>query len=262
MSKTKDIVKGIEFGFCRICNKYLKLSDDHVPPKACGNLSPVRIVNDGQTYISQNGAKFHTICIDCNNAKLGEYDKELAILYKEFDNNRNILTQLDTQYYGVKINPIKILRSISGHLIATYIGKNVAAELEKPVDNSEYFEELRKFANGDLNITDNVDFYYWYYPFDEIRVVQYISIAPDIRNGFLKVSGAIFKFFPIGVFAVNKNSSDIGLPLRIMPQSDDPNYLLKFDIKRIFRIDKFEVPENAGVVIGSSELRFDIEKKH
>jgi hypothetical protein len=90
------------YGYCNICNKYDKLTRDHVPPKGSITLNPVQmksltqwmaemapgrvnmhggtelLAKDWHPRLSQGGVSFRSICADCNNLRLGRrYDPEL-----------------------------------------------------------------------------------------------------------------------------------------------------------------------------------------
>ena len=73
----KALKNGAEKGYCRICGKYGDLTDDHVPPKSCGNKGRTVFSIGQNKLIIQNGFHCRTICSNCNNELLGcNLDKE------------------------------------------------------------------------------------------------------------------------------------------------------------------------------------------
>lgn len=113
-------------GQCHICLEYKKLSAEHIPPRCCGNKSPVQMKyefeferNGRIEKISQNGSKFFTICESCNNGILADYDKELGILYSKVYTNFHSKSPNKKLLIKCKIN--KIARSIIGKFLGLSI---------------------------------------------------------------------------------------------------------------------------------------------
>jgi len=73
---------GPDLGFCAICRNYKKLTNDHVPPKGCGNIENLLLKRlFGRTLLDENfckatgGLHYKTLCSQCNNKLLGaKYD--------------------------------------------------------------------------------------------------------------------------------------------------------------------------------------------
>ena len=53
-----DKVKRDKTDFCNICGKYENLTWDHVPPKCCNNMYPIRGNPGGQAPLTKCEQKF------------------------------------------------------------------------------------------------------------------------------------------------------------------------------------------------------------
>ena len=88
----KALKNGAENGYCRICGKYGALTDDHVPPKSCGNKGRTIFSIGENKLIIQNGFHCRTICSNCNNELLGcNLDKEYKRVYDQIKNFKKFL---------------------------------------------------------------------------------------------------------------------------------------------------------------------------
>lgn len=129
-------------GQCHICLKQnKKLSAEHIPPRCCGNKDPVQMKyefefeRDGRVEkISQNGSKFFSICENCNNGILAEYDNELGSLYNKVYTNFHSENPDKKLIVKCKIN--KIARSIIGK----FLGLSIV------VDNTSIEQSLRDYV--------------------------------------------------------------------------------------------------------------------
>jgi len=165
----KNLKRGASEGYCRICGKFEKLSSDHIPPKSCGNNGKVSITINDIKFISQNGFNCKTICEHCNNELLGsKYDKEFKKLYDRIDSFRKSRLITSNNLLEIDINVKDFLRSILGHLLAvSVVGKESIENTLKQEIDREFFvmEEYRKFILKEKDELNDIDIYYWYYPY-------------------------------------------------------------------------------------------------
>ena len=260
-NKLKKMMKGSSEGYCRICGEYDKLTEDHIPPHGCGNNSIVTIRNfEGHISYSQNGSKVKTICSECNNKRLGiDSDSELVRIYNEVKSNYSSIIQNPNREISITVNPQKIIKSICGHLLAIMVGDEVARELsEKPI-MTDYLTELRDFVIYDKSMK-SVTVFYWFYPHDEMRIIQYFGKIPDVSELNNVIYGSIFKFFPFGFWIVNSKSSTCFPRFNVMPQ-DISTYVMKLNIRNVLHESKPEMPESNGLILINGGNFIDIKKK-
>ena len=261
--KIKELKRGADEGFCRICGEYSKLSDDHVPPKSCGNKDKIEIVYGNNKFISQNGLTCKTICEKCNNTLLGRnYDKELETLYKEI----STLNKSDIIFgkIKVKVNVRNLVRCLLGHLLAicAYDKEKTVQEIlkDKLNNNKDYiFTKYRKFVLGETDYLIDTLCYYWYYPYNNI-VINPLFVKADVLTGpkILDITGTIIKFFPIALYLVNTEKSSGELPLNILDL--ESNYLV-LNKRENYHRDFPETPSKNELIMLNSGGSFDIEKK-
>ncbi len=131
-----------EIGVCSICLEEKILSDDHVPPKCCGNNKDSYYRRFTPEYLeetsklapihSQNGVKLRTICNKCNNDLGAIYDVELEKFYK------SSLAQLSKEKAFYPFDLLKVVKAVIGHFLASAKPQNI------PQDN-----DMRNFCNSD-----------------------------------------------------------------------------------------------------------------
>ena len=198
--------RGPKEGYCAICREHSVLTNDHVPPKGCGNFRDVSLeqflgVEGAPRSNSQGGHKFRTICGRCNNQLLGkEYDPELIRFYREVINfarslqNQRIVIPPTSSHF---IKPQRVIRSIVGHLLATHYVDLTRNDSDIPPlyrSLSEYF------LNADLPVPENINIYYWLYPYKDITIVRGIAKSSIEWDGV--IMGDIIKFSPFGFWLV------------------------------------------------------------
>ncbi|MFZ2863440.1 MAG: hypothetical protein WA440_01730 [Ignavibacteriaceae bacterium] len=194
------------FGNCQICERYKKLTDDHVPPQGGIEVDAVEIKSafnfftkrfgNKNYFISQNGVKFTTIC-ECCNSRLGrEYDTVLNTF--SLDVNRFLTSKLSLlNSYNIETKPNRLIRGVLVHLLAT------KSEIERtPFDN-----KVREILfDGSKPIPDDINVFYWIYPYKLTIIIRDI-LMPAVRGryndfGFFQ----IFKYYPIAYLVVNKSN--------------------------------------------------------
>lgn len=201
----------IQEGYCLICDKYGRLSQDHVPPKGAITITRVEqrhiseMMEIGASNVkgvpSPNGSKFKTICHNCNNLHLGGNDNEVAKVYKS-------LTKLVKDYFFQGVSPypiiytnidaIKFSRAMVGHILAA----TSVSECRDSPNNSSYFQPLKDFVCGDDDaLANSHDIYYWYYPFNKHLSAKCVGFWD---NGHVSTV-SLLSFFPIAFMVTKKN---------------------------------------------------------
>jgi hypothetical protein len=123
-------IRGPEIGYCNICERYEKLTDDHVPPRGSARIGAVEIRTLSELFsrentlfhLSQKGLLIRSLCGDCNNGRLGRlYDPhlntishEVKKLVKAYDDRRLIWPNR----INLSITPQCVARAVVGHLLA------------------------------------------------------------------------------------------------------------------------------------------------
>lgn len=217
-NRIRDLKKGSEKGYCRICNQYSSLSLDHIPPRSCGNGDRVSVNIDNKKEIFQNGFSCKTICEKCNNELLGaKYDKEFKVLYDRAIQHNKSKLSLPENVLPINIDCRSLFRGIFGHFLAiTALNgtESIGEILDKPVsDMVKHFSSLRDFVLCKRNNLDDLDIYYWYYPKDDIFVSTFISVCPNIFNSEKIIfRGEVIKYYPLALFVVGKQEEKLPLP--------------------------------------------------
>lgn len=193
-------------GVCSICKQEGKLSDDHIPPKSCGNNGRSLYISFTPEYlqsgsikkqkISQNGLKFRTICPRCNNELGAKYDKDL-FLFRQF-----ILSIISNSKIDMKYNELNVIKGILGHLLA-------ASELDESIPAND----IRKFYFDDnLNCMKEFLSKYsllcFYYPYRESIFILKNYVPIDFSGQDKIPEGMIssFYFYPFAFVFCDKTT--------------------------------------------------------
>lgn len=217
--------RGQNIGLCAICRAHGKLSRDHVPPQACGNMSDVVIrdvygssLNQQRSpIVSQGGLHFKTICENCNNKLLGtEYDPALIRVVQEIQTyftNASGSRLMLPQTHLFDYQPNRFLRSVLGHLLAANAVGDIATNTPvTPLDTS-----LREYVlDSSQMLPENIHVYYWLYPHRRQVIMKHCGMGFQGSAGDL-IYGHVFKFFPFGFWVVwneqtNSKVKRINLP--------------------------------------------------
>ena len=199
----KIMTRGPVIGQCNICGQHGKLTEDHIPPKGSIRIKAVEMFDIitmlgaeklQKGRISQNGVKYRTLCASCNNERLGiHYDPE----FNNFNNTvaRYLKSSLILpDKIQIRGKPNRIARAIIGHLLAFeldgFTGDKTTTELQ------EYFLHEDKILPNDVNI------YYWPYPYNDQVIIKDAAMIVDLFKGYL--SFMLLKFFPMAYMVVLK----------------------------------------------------------
>ena len=182
---------------CNICGRYAKkLSEDHVPPKCTGNNGQTIMYAYSDDSISplrrNKGVTYQTICRDCNNLLGHSYDNEFGKFCKYI---KAIIESPLTYPYPhtlIEINPLKLAKSILGHLLATMVNHTLL--------NNKYNENIQNFILGKEDLLPCIKIYYWVFPYK-----TYISANNIIGHSMANITNNnlyhILKLYPIA-FAI------------------------------------------------------------
>ncbi|ADD67334.1 hypothetical protein Dacet_0536 [Denitrovibrio acetiphilus DSM 12809] len=244
-SYIRKLHEGSQHGFCRLCGEEKDLSEDHIPPKCFGNKSPVKIVSEnGREFTSRNGLKFKTICRDCN-SKLGRYDKELEVIYNKLSVALNIPS---LSSIIIEVSTHSLIKALIGHLLSlVFYSDDPKNELKEPLQNHfPIFESLRDYYINGKKLK-NFDFYYWFYPNNTTKIIQYIYSA-KLPNDNSVIAGHILKFHPIAFFILDKNTSTVVPKANKLDLSLIRNNLV-IDMKHYPNINFPEIPHDNFFVL-------------
>src|SRR4030042_5847231 len=199
---------------CNICNNYNKLTFDHIPPKACINIIPIKIYHSPDRkqdnyLISQNGLKFKSICSKCNNARLGKlFDSELSILvnnikkFAELKKNNIIITP---DIFSFNIMPQRIGRAVIGHILSSLPPENLTK-------NAHISLMQKYFMNYNEYLDNSIEIYYWFYPYkDDIRLAWF-SFPINLSSKEL-LFNYLLKFYPIAFLIIYSKPEGIRVNL-------------------------------------------------
>jgi hypothetical protein len=196
---------------CNICQKKaIKLSEDHVPPKACPPAKNIvisklfnQMIGDRsfRPRISQNGVSYTTICCDCNNWLGSKYDWALGEFSHKVESFVESCIALPDSF-EIECYPNAFMRSILGHLLAakTETDEVVIDNLIRPC-----------ISDPLLPIHDDIHILYWVYPYEKSIILRDFGM-PAIR-GRLNTSGffSMIKFYPIAFLITHQLPSYEGL---------------------------------------------------
>lgn len=195
----KRIIFEREDSICNICSLEKPLSWDHIPPKGAVMLSEMWVENhfkkiDGvdKKSISRNGLKYKTICRDCNSF-LGEYDRAYIEFILDFKSYIKTFEYMILPYiYRVSTQPIKIAKSILGHLLASKTG----------LCNSKYDKLIKEYIlSADSILPENIRIFYWFYDYPETTISVDNIFPIGIANNIGSKVFSVIKCFPIA-FAI------------------------------------------------------------
>lgn len=202
--------RGTEIGYCSICRKKAQLSRDHVPPKGCGNIHDVSLTRllskESKPNYSQGGHHFKTICQQCNSFIGRHYDPVLIKLCNEVLNfikakHQNIIIPAQSFHFT---KPNIIAKSIIGHTLAS----NSIEFNENNIEYSKYYQTIADYVlDPEALLPDNVDIYFWTYPYNDITIIRFLVTSSLYETGHF--NGDVIKFLPLAFWIVNEVPKNI-----------------------------------------------------
>ncbi len=199
-----------KYDLCSICELKKKMSEDHIPPKCCGNNGKVFYRRFTPEYIgfqtkpikdlySQNGIKFRYICSECNNLLGTKYDDELG-KFKEV-----ILKILNgsNKQYNIDVN--KIVKSVVGDFLASSERDNCTHS----VAMRDYFFD----KNVDAFFKDYSLFVYFYPYKDQVFIMKEYMVLDFKDNKFSDKLLSSLYFYPFAFIFSEKRADSNGTDL-------------------------------------------------
>jgi hypothetical protein len=196
--KDPFLVRGPLKGNCSICGERDALTLDHVPPKGATRISAMEMrdlmdrlsISDlkGRYELSQDGVKFRSVCRRCNNERLGAgCDPELISLCNHADTVLRSRLMLPPSF-TVDVRPMRVLRAVAGHLLATQSGRRPAGTFEEGM--AEFFLNTR------LPPPRQLECFYWPYPFNDQVIVRDACLT-RLGYGQSPLIIKLLKFYPL-----------------------------------------------------------------
>lgn len=201
MNKKMDYIKRKkkDIDICNICGKEKQLTWDHVPPKSTGNNKEILAnlfvhgfpESDKYQKKYQSGIRFKTICQECNNSSIGEYDMD----YKKFieDVKKILKSELVLpKYIKIKVKINRVCRAICGHFLAAKDFYDAETLIDK---------KLREYVMDSTLIgSDIAKLYYWLYPYEDIVIVRDIVVCGcNDKVAFPENMISIINSFPVAI---------------------------------------------------------------
>jgi hypothetical protein len=174
------------------------LTVDHVPPKGITRGTAMemrdlagRLSAEGAARkfeLSQDGVKFRSLCSTCNNVRLGsDADPELISLC----NHTHALLQarlILPSSITVNVRPMRVLRSIVGHLLATESGRKPNGLFELALASF--------FLDTSTQLPRAVECFYWPYPFTDQVILRDVALT-RLGHGRAPLLFKLLKFYPL-----------------------------------------------------------------
>lgn len=192
------LVRGPLRGPCAICGIPADLTLDHVPPKGATRITAVEMRDltarlsmdgtQGRCELSQDGVKFRTICPRCNNERLGAgADLELVKLCNHADTVLRSSLVLPPSF-AAEVRPMRVLRAVAGHLLATEVGRRPAGPFERGM--ADFFLDTR------LPPPRELECFYWPYPYNDQVIIRDVGLT-RLGHGKAPLIFKLLKFYPL-----------------------------------------------------------------
>ncbi len=223
-------------GICSICLRESILSEDHIPPKSCGNHFDTYYKRFSVDYLvehnkesrkilplhSQNGIKFITICSKCNSELGAKYDPELTKFYKA------CLHQLMGSTNEHEFDMHKVCKAVTGHLLAA----SRPSQMQEDDDMRRFFRSSCEQSEAVCQFCRKYSLLCLGYPYEESQVVLRNFVPWTIGAGLKRISGfvSILYFYPLAFIFCQKapTEKDHDL-LDCFPLSNFSNLTVSFD---------------------------------
>jgi hypothetical protein len=190
---------------CNICRRKSNLTDDHIPPRCCGNdkeISARRIyaeelIAPQVDAKSRNGLKFRTLCKRCNGDLLGAWDGAVGELADQAARIVQPLIALPTTV-PIAVRSGAILRSFLGHVVACKVQDDAV-----PID-----QRIRDYLMGLAPLPASIKAYCWLYPFSPTVVSRdFTFVVAEGEGGSSPGIVSVVKFFPLAFCVLDGQGS-------------------------------------------------------
>lgn len=262
MAKKNPKIKiyGPEIGYCNICERYEKLTEDHVPPRGSAKIGAVEIRTLSDYFspekrffhLSQKGLLIRSICAICNNKRLGEfYDPHLNKIshaVKKLIKAHNERSLLWPHKIRLTITPQRVARAVVGHLLA---GSLSADEMNTPIKASMPDGLRTYFLNPSAAFPDQLEIFYWLYLSNVQKILKTFAVAIP-GNSHLIIS-EILKFFPLAYWVIWDKPADIKIDLPKLTQNKqialDETNEIEIDFQNIPHKNWPENPDDNMIIL-------------
>lgn len=205
-----DKVKRDKIDFCNICGKYENLTWDHVPPKCCNNMYPIKVnswwegipedTNYEKNY--QNGIRYRSLCSECNSKLGAKYD----IVLDKFTKDLTRIIESSIVLPSIIKIPVeinKLCKAICGHILAA---KNFY-DKENLIDL-----KLREYVLRENSCPPKeMSLLYWIYLYSAVVILRDVSVTPNgMKYKFPKGVISIVNSFP-AAYIISTDKETCGL---------------------------------------------------
>ena len=180
-------------GICNLCEQEKELTEDHVPPRCCGNEKAIvarriyaeELIAQQVDAKSNNGLKWRTLCKVCNGERIGRWDPALGDFTKQVETIISSSSLVLPQKLTMNIRGGAVLRSLLGHVLAAKI-QGVAVKIDT---------KIRDYLLDRTPLDPRVIVYCWVYPYRPIIVARDFTWVEIVgEGGSSPVSTSIIKF--------------------------------------------------------------------
>lgn len=157
----------------------------------------------------QNGIRFRSICADCNNRLLGQYDvayldmvNKIEQLINRAASGRNHIILTDADTINVQIN--RLCKAICGHLLSA----------KDEYDNETSIDKrLRKYVLDPEAIPDEkYHLFCWFYPYNTKIVLRDVVVIENHCNMTAPEGTiSIMQSYPVAFLLTSQNEKDLGM---------------------------------------------------
>lgn len=252
-------IRGPEIGYCNICERYEKLTEDHVPPNGSAKIGAVEIRTLSEYFsrentlfhISQKGLLIRSICATCNNKRLGEfydpYLNEISHSVKKLVKARSDRRLIWPNKIRLTITPQRVARAIVGHLLAGSLSED---ELNTPI-KAPMPDGLRTyFLDESAAFPEQLEIYYWLYLSNVQKILKTFAVA--IPGNRQPIISEILKFFPLAYWLVWDKPASIKINLPILTKKTitlDETDEIEIDFQNIPHTNWPENPDDNMIIL-------------
>lgn len=194
---------------CNRCTYERGLSEDHIPPKSCGNAGNVayrRLYADDlavaqASMSSGNGIKYATVCESCNNGR-GSQDAAAA--------------ELITQVRSIERSSIQLPRLVhvparANAVLRAALAWFLTARLHEQESSTDAL--LRAYLDG-AELNPAIAVHYWPYSVDETIIARDFTSCNVYDGTAIRGTASVIKFAPLAIMLVH------GQPVDELPRLD------------------------------------------
>ncbi|TRW25349.1 hypothetical protein FMM05_08580 [Flavobacterium zepuense] len=182
------------------------LSWDHVPPKGGINLTSVEVNNLYEFYtagkqngwVSQNGVKYRTICVDCNSKIGSEFDPVLNQLNRSLIN----IIQPDNPTWvanpvKIRTKPVRLMKAVLAHLLSAKM------HIDEVVTDKN-MREMLLLVNQ--SIPEDLHIHYWFFPYDTTVIMRDFALPVVPGNFSVCTFAHMIKYFPLAFIVTDSDT--------------------------------------------------------